>query len=680
MSCPPAEPVFRLLDAYVGWDALAGWAVEGITGLEAPLGLTLAGPPASAASEAEVAGLLPHPRLARGDDCCTLFLAPRRPGPLLRRGGCEACFEPFWSGPYPDGGTAPVAVAAGQGRLAVADREQGTVWLLRQATGQLLAAIAVEEPRLLAFTPDGDLLVVSGDAAVLGFGADGLPRDAAGRPALGARIARLAVASDRSLWALVERAGFLELVVLREPDGAHACDGAAPEARAWRPATLAELAQAFAPTGTRAISSTGFCLDGEPHCWDFDGCPMPGLSDVPSAAPVRRGQLLTGWIDSGIRRCEWHRVRADASVPPGTTLELAVASAERVPLAVPAAPTPITDGEWQGFAAGIPHALDWQSESFRSGDTLDFLVDQPRGRYLFVRVRMKSDGSASPRLRRVRLDMPRVTSLAHLPGVYAEEPEAEAFTKRFLSLFDATIESFDAAIERMPALLDLDTAPAAALPWLARFFAIELDSSESGEKQRRVLRGAMELYRLRGTPAGLRHAVRLSFGDESADGLVIRELGLERPFGGLGAVELGGVRLFGRSRARFRVGTSALGATPIKSYGDPARDPIDALASRFEVSMPPLPDVARELVQERLRELVEAQKPAHTSASVSVGGGDFRVGLSSMLGIDTVIRAPAPALVGSARLGRSGTLAPSRSGTGLRLGRTAVLGTQTTLD
>jgi phage tail-like protein len=654
MSCPPQAPVFRLLDAYVGWDPLS---VEGISGLGDPEGIALAGPPPSATSADEAAARLGHPRLARGADCCTFYLATDLG--LLRRGRCAECFEPFW------GGVADVpasaAVAAQGGLLAAADEAAGRVWLLREPSGQLVAEITVAGPRLVAFTPEGDVLVVRGDDHVLAFGRDGGPRGAVPYvPRIGARIVRVAVSREREVWALVERTGFLEL--MRVARGA------------WQAATPAALEEAFAPSGVSRADDDGFCLgDG---CFGWDGCPIAPLPPhVPSGEP-RRGQLLTYWLDSGIRRCEWHRVRAEGVVPPGTTVEIAVASAEQVPAA--ATSSTIAEGPWQGFAAGVPHALDWQSEAFASGDDLDFLIDQPRGRYLHVRVRMTSDGAATPRLRRVRIDMPRATSLQHLPGVYSDNPEAEDFTKRFLSLFDATVEGFDDAIERMPQLLDADHAPEAALPFLARLFAIELDGGWGLEQRRRVVREAIALYRRRGTLEGLRHAIELSF--PGATGVAIRELAREEPWGALGTTAtLGAMHLFGRSRARMRLGTSALGATPIRSYGDATRDPIDALAFRFEVAVAAVPGVPRELLVERLTDLVEAQKPAHTLATVLVGAGAYGVGTHARVGVDTVAVDPAPAVVGSIRLGASGVLGRAHPGTPLRAGSASVVGMHTTL-
>ena len=165
--------------------------------------------------------------------------------------------------------------------------------------------------------------------------------------------------------------------------------------------------------------------------------------------------------------------------------------------------------------------------------------------------------------RSVRLDFPRSTSLDSLPHVYRENPRAEDFSERFLSLFDASIADLDAAIEQFPAALDIASVRSELLPWLASFLDLVFDPSWEPVRQRDILAALPRLYRLRGTVAGLQLAIRLVFDTEVA----IQELAFERAWGKLGRhgnAMLGGVRLFGKSSARFALGRSALSRTPIK--------------------------------------------------------------------------------------------------------------------
>jgi phage tail-like protein len=372
----------------------------------------------------------------------------------------------------------------------------------------------------------------------------------------------------------------------------------------------------------------------------------------------KQGQLLTQPLDSGIPRCRWHRVRIDADVPAGTALSVAVATMED--LNVVSQGDPSRDPNWSLFPAGQPHFSDWTSAPAGS---LDFLIDQPPGRYLFFRMRFTGDGSATPVVRRVRIDFPRVTSLEHLPAVYRETAKTEDFTERFLSLFDASIEALDGIIERSPALLDADGVPQQLLPWLGTFFDIGFDSTWDAARRRKILDAAPELYRLRGTPAAMTKAINLVFGviptieedsptgmwGQLADPQAFRQARCNQsapPASLQRSAELGSVRLFGKNRSRFRLDHSAIGAAPLRGYGNPDLDPFAAGSYRFRVLLPPIPNMTSE-DRDRLTSLIEAQKPAHTIATVRVGGTGFVLGSWSAVGVDTSLTPVAKPILGS---------------------------------
>lgn len=89
--------------------------------------------------------------------------------------------------------------------------------------------------------------------------------------------------------------------------------------------------------------------------------------------------------------------------------------------------------------------------------------------------------------------------LRYLPSVY----ESDDFMGRFLMLF----ESFWGPIERQVDLLsyyfDPFTTPMDLLPWLATWVNLLLDERWPEEKQRRLLKAAVSLYRMRGTRRGM---------------------------------------------------------------------------------------------------------------------------------------------------------------------------------
>ncbi len=332
------------------------------------------------------------------------------------------------------------------------------------------------------------------------------------------------------------------------------------------------------------------------------------------------GRLLTLPLDSGLPGCRWHRLRVDADVPPGTSVSLAVAT---------------TDGPPEGRE---PHPADW----FDAGPDLDdVLLQNPPGRWAFVRVTLTGDGAAAPTVHRIRLDLPRRTGLDDLPATYAEDPRARDFGERFVSLFDAFLDELDAAIDGRGALLDAQALPDDALGWLGGLIGLGFEAEMPVARRRALIAAAPGLYRRRGTPAGLQETLRIALGVDAT----FEELGTIRPWGAVGTARLGTVRLFGRSTARFRLGTSALGRAPLVSAGDPDLDAVRSGEHRLRVHVPTLDVDGHRVDLALVTRVVRSQTPAHLAVSVS----QARPGMAAVaarLGIDTVLLPPAPAVIG----------------------------------
>src|SRR5687767_13397570 len=646
MSCTGGFPTFRLLDAYAGWDQDEA---KNLVGFADPEGLRLEPLNPNEVNPSDLLPYLAPPHLARGCGSCGWYLiTPSPPSPrVLRRDPCSGQWVSIWDEACaPDYLKKPAAVAAWRKRVAVSDLGAGTVWIWSGRGSRLGARIELAKPGPLAFTPQGGLLVAAKEDGVWRAHRFGPAGEARGSlpPLPPGNVDRLAVSQDCAVWLIIENGGALEIWRL------------ARGGQQFELSTIKDLRSAFKPTGLTAMSARGFCLEQRDVnnipivcCFSWYGRPLCD-EDIPAPSPTKlhgRGQLLTKAIDSGIPRCRWHRIRIDADVPSLTTLEVAVSTSEV------AQPAPQGDskqkGVWEDFGAGVPHPRDWYVAPRGSLDSL--IQQQPPGRYLFLRLRLTGNGATTPVVRRVRLEFPRKTSLDLLPPVYRDNPDAEDFSERFLSLFDASIADLDAAIERYPALLDPDGVPSEVLPWIGTFVDVTLDRAWDTERRRAILRSVPALYRKRGTVDGLKEAIDLVFGIKP----VIQEIAAERMWGAIASAErpdelkvrarLGEVRLFGRASSRFRLGSSALSRTPMRSFGNPDRDPLSIGAYRFRVLVPPTADQSA-LWRERLRRLIESQKPAHTIASVRVGGNGFVLGTWSAIGVDTVFGHLAPPVLG----------------------------------
>ena len=669
MTCADQTVTFRLLDPWVGWQPHGD--APGLAGLTDQGGLRL---------DTVTGGLLRDdllpwfgdPRLAPACRTGWYRLQTGTGGPqLLRRDPCTGGWPAVWT-PDCDPGLLrePVAVAAGGHWLAVVD--SGRVLLWDREGEQLAAVTGLPGARLAAVSRHGDLLAGGADGTVLWrFGPDGTPYGPVQTGATG-RLLGIRAGAGGTAWLLTQDGdGGLVRLWTGRPGGAFTATGPAA------------LAAALPASDLVAAWPEGFCLrlcgpDGEPadECTTWSGAPLPG---GPPRTPRYRdaGELTTEWLDSGIPRCRWHRVRLDAEVPAGGTLEVAVAVAEDPEAAVDPA-------DWQQAPPGV----------------LDFLVDQPPGRRLKLRLTLGGDGDTTPVGYRIRRDLPRSTSADLLPAAFGQDPVAEDFTERFLSLFDSSLADLDRVIERYPALLDPDGVPDGVLTWLGGLLGLSFEAGWGPGVRRALVAASPRLYRARGTPAALSKVI------EIVTGLTpdIEELAGERLWATVSAAgaapgdpaaagsRLGLARLFGRTSARLRLadasggGGAPLGRTPLRAGGDQNADAVSAHAYRFRVSLPPR--AASPADEQALAALVTRQAPAHTVGTVRSGGLGLVVGAWSAVGVDTaLVPLPAPVLGPATagirsrpvRLGRSSVVQPGsrgpRAGTPVRSG--AAIGVQT---
>jgi phage tail-like protein len=665
MSCCQTRANFRLLDAYVGWDTDKS---EFLTSVDDPTGLRLAPVSADGIDVSSVLGRFPPPRLAAGCHCEWYLVTPPAPkSRWLRRGPCDGgAWQAVWCSCDPNLLVNAVAIASRRHFVAISDHGAKRVWVWANDGDRVALELAAEQPGPLTFTTSCELWVVKeSEHRVVRWGLDGRIHGMLPVPA-GHIVERIACGSDQMVWLLAKKGSAFHLW------------RAARDAKQFEPATPDQAIAHLPLTGVYASASQGFCLqdradDGSlvTRCYSWYGRDLGADLMPPGGAVLQtHGQLLTLPIDSGIPRCRWHRVRVDADVPAGTAVEVTVATSET---AAPKAQGRAANDDWGTFAAGVPHPEDWQQ---LPAGARDFLVQQPAGRYLFLRLRLTGNGTATPVVRRVRLDFPRSTSLEHLPSVYRENQQAEDFTERFLSLVDAQMETLDRAIERYPALLDAGSDPDEVLPWLASFFDVVLDNSWTPQQSRQILRAIPKLYCLRGTPAGLRREIQLVFGVSPT----IQEFPAGRSWGAVGkSARVGMVRLFGKAAARFRLGRSRLDQAPLHSYGNPDQDALTAESYRFRVLAPPFTLPGGSELQ-RLRQLIATQKPAHTAESVRIGAGNFVLGFWSTVGVDTALAPlPRPVLGQNTRLNRMSVVAPGPYGAryGVGVGRTTVVGSGT---
>jgi phage tail-like protein len=95
--------------------------------------------------------------------------------------------------------------------------------------------------------------------------------------------------------------------------------------------------------------------------------------------------------------------------------------------------------------------------------------------------------------------------IGYLPEVYADD----RFMMRWTAALDEVLASLINTIDCIGAYVDPLLAPEDFVRWLAGWFGVVLDENWSMRAQRAVIAEAVELYRMRGTMAGLRRHLQV---------------------------------------------------------------------------------------------------------------------------------------------------------------------------
>jgi phage tail-like protein len=184
----------------------------------------------------------------------------------------------------------------------------------------------------------------------------------------------------------------------------------------------------------------------------------------------------------------------------------------------------------------------------------------------------------------VKLTVSQRNLVRFLPYIFQREgADGSNFLRDFLWIPQHLLESIDETIDNIHQVFDPHEAPEKFLPWLASWAAFVLDDNWPVEKKRYLIKKAVELYRVRGTVRGLKVFLKLFTGVEPD---VIEN---EWPFDG------------------FRIGvTSTIGIDSI------ILPPVNR-AHCFVVDFPIHPDEVTDNLIIQIHDIIQAQKPAHTT-------------------------------------------------------------------
>jgi phage tail-like protein len=198
-------------------------------------------------------------------------------------------------------------------------------------------------------------------------------------------------------------------------------------------------------------------------------------------------------------------------------------------------------------------------------------------------------------------DLQQQPGLEEMIGGASEEGTSER-------LLDGIQRYFDPGPDDLPApgkVADYKRAPSEFLTWLAGWVALGLRDDWTDDHKRKFIAKAVALYRLRGTKAGVIQFVQTYTGGPPIE--------------------------ISEETAEFQIGVhSRIGEDTLLSGGAPFF---------FRAKLISSDPLGFQKQKEMVTALIEMQKPAHTSFTLSVETLQLQIGVNSRIGVDTLLGA-----------------------------------------
>jgi phage tail-like protein len=239
---------------------------------------------------------------------------------------------------------------------------------------------------------------------------------------------------------------------------------------------------------------------------------------VPNNTPEVQCILLTPMLQSidPEDSSPWLRIEASASLPEGTTLELAYAATDdlevRERLRVITEDIRLLSSQRIQNLLGDPD-LQWTNTIFQGNDREQNKSTPPfsaplfgaGNRHLWVSVKLTaSRGAKLPALKQLSVLYPGRSLVENLPTPYRRAAEQPGdFLRALVGVLEATTQNLDARIAALGTHIHPNAATGEWLDYIANWLSLPWDDALSDQQKQSILLSAAEIARGRGTRAGL---------------------------------------------------------------------------------------------------------------------------------------------------------------------------------
>jgi phage tail-like protein len=296
---------------------------------------------------------------------------------------------------------------------------------------------------------------------------------------------------------------------------------------------------------------------------------------------VKQGEYISKWMDSQIDELKWHKIIVESDIPEGTSMEIYYSCSSDE-----------NDKDWIRIPTLNPH---------------DALILSTSGKYIRFQIQLKSkDGVFTPTVRAMQALYPRRSYLRYLPAIYQEDEKSKEFLERFLSLFESFFMDLEGKIFSVAKYFDINSTPDEFIPWLASWVGIDYDERLTTRFTRKLIQRTPDLYKKRGTRDEIQEIISLYL-DVDKSKIIIFE-----------GFQLDSIDDLTTKRDYSKM-----------FFGD--SNPIYA----FCVLLPSW--VADHKKLEVIKQMIEDEKPAHTTGCIRLLVPQFRLNDHTYLGVNSCI-------------------------------------------
>ncbi len=212
------------------------------------------------------------------------------------------------------------------------------------------------------------------------------------------------------------------------------------------------------------------------------------------------GYFISKPINSYAIETAWHRFLIDGKFRKGTQIKFLYYTSDN--LLDDESIKNLSDEDWNN---GLQGDASLQGEKKREG----LFLKNSKGQYLWFKIYLLGNEEDSPETKSVNLYFPRTAYIEYLPALYREDPISKDFLERFLSIFESLLYETDFSIENISRYFDALGSPPEFLDWLGSWLSATFDQNWTDDQKRRFILKAVDLYRKRGTRAGMEEVIEL---------------------------------------------------------------------------------------------------------------------------------------------------------------------------